>query len=408
MKNYFLQFLCVLVFSQLISLPTKAQTASATDNIIVTNNASDVSGLMKVGDANISKEGLILSTRDKLYKKAEDELRKKASALGANVIYLKVNEFTQQPLFTVHVVAEFYKSPSATDGQRVGQSAENIVTNINSGLDFTVTGCTGDVNSQTVTVYFSFSNPRKAHQRIGVFNDMQRHSKAFDTDGNQFPCKNFTLGNESNYDIETELPTGLRVKGTATFSNVLSTSTKLAVIEIATINSNWDGGGDRREGTIEIKNVPIIWNGKPATSAVGDEPTQNDYISYDQLAGKLNRGEKATNAKVILNNIYFDTNAATLTEASKSHLGNIMLLLAKYPHIKATFTGNTDNVGRDDDNLNLSTQRAKSVVDYMVSRGISRDRLFYQGLGSSKPIADNSTEEGRAKNRRTEMQIISQ
>lgn len=403
-----------MIFSLGLYGHAKAQTTSATDNIIITSNAAVINNLTAIGPVETTKSAF-MGNKDNLTRKAELELKQQAVAKGGNIVFVTANDFISEPnnyLKKVHMTGVVYRngatSNSAGNGGSKSNSDENIVTNINSGLDFTITGCTGDVNSQTVTVYFNFSNPRKAHQRIGVYNDMERHSKAFDPDGNQFPCKSFTLGNESNYDAETELPTGLRIKGMAIFSNVISTSTKLAIIDIATINSNWDGGGDRHEGTIEIKNVPITWTGKPSANAVNDESTQDDYISYDQLAGKLNRGEKATNAKVIINNIYFDTNTATLTEASKSHLGNIMLLLIKYPHIKATFTGNTDNVGRDDDNLNLSTNRAKSVVDYLVGKGISRDRLFYQGLGSTKPIADNSTEEGRAKNRRTEMQIIAQ
>ncbi|MCL4108712.1 UNVERIFIED_CONTAM: hypothetical protein GTU68_007030 [Idotea baltica] len=72
-------------------------------------------------------------------------------------------------------------------------------------------------------------------------------------------------------------------------------------------------------------------------------------------------------------------------------------------HIR--ISGHTDNVGEEDDNLVLSEQRAKSIYDYLVQKGIEPDRLTFEGKGESAPIANNETEEGRKKNRRTEFTI---
>jgi outer membrane protein OmpA-like peptidoglycan-associated protein len=68
--------------------------------------------------------------------------------------------------------------------------------------------------------------------------------------------------------------------------------------------------------------------------------------------------------------------------------------------------GHTDNVGSDESNLQLSDSRAKSVVEYLVSKGIDASRLTYKGYGETQPIADNESDEGRAKNRRTEFRVI--
>ena len=77
------------------------------------------------------------------------------------------------------------------------------------------------------------------------------------------------------------------------------------------------------------------------------------------------------------------------------------------PKLVAEISGHTDNVGKTEDNMKLSQNRAKSVVDYLVSNGIAAQRLQYKGLGSSKPIADNTTVEGKTLNRRTEFKVIS-
>jgi outer membrane protein OmpA-like peptidoglycan-associated protein len=68
--------------------------------------------------------------------------------------------------------------------------------------------------------------------------------------------------------------------------------------------------------------------------------------------------------------------------------------------------GHTDNVGKPADNLLLSTNRAKSVVEYLISKGIDKTSLTAKGFGATQPVADNGTETGRAKNRRTELLVV--
>ena len=87
-------------------------------------------------------------------------------------------------------------------------------------------------------------------------------------------------------------------------------------------------------------------------------------------------------------------------------LDKLIQLLIDNPSLKVMINGHTDNVGNAADNLILSNNRAKAVVDYLVSKNIDVNRLSYRGLGESKPIAENNNEEGRAKNRRTEFTVI--
>jgi len=87
-------------------------------------------------------------------------------------------------------------------------------------------------------------------------------------------------------------------------------------------------------------------------------------------------------------------------------LGKLLQVLNENPTLKVEISGYTDNTGKPEDNIKLSANRAKAVVDYLMGKNISANRLTYKGYGAAKPIADNTTEKGRAKNRRTEFMII--
>lgn len=113
------------------------------------------------------------------------------------------------------------------------------------------------------------------------------------------------------------------------------------------------------------------------------------------------------NASVVLKNIFFDSRQFDLKPESTSELDKLFLLLRDNPTIKVQISGHTDNVGKAEDNLVLSNNRAQSVVKYLVGKGINAQRLTFKGFGATVPVADNATEEGRAQNRRTEMKVIS-
>lgn len=110
-------------------------------------------------------------------------------------------------------------------------------------------------------------------------------------------------------------------------------------------------------------------------------------------------------ANIVLKNIFFATNSFQLKPESASELDIIVRLMQENPSLRIRIDGHTDNVGRAADNLTLSNNRARSVIDYLTSKGVAKERLTFKGLGSTKPVADNSTEEGRAQNRRTELWV---
>jgi outer membrane protein OmpA-like peptidoglycan-associated protein len=111
---------------------------------------------------------------------------------------------------------------------------------------------------------------------------------------------------------------------------------------------------------------------------------------------------------VVLNNIFFDFDKATLKPESYVELNKVIDFLNFHTTAKVEISGHTDNYGDDAYNQKLSENRAKAVYDYLVNTGkINPSRLSYKGYGETKPIGPNDTEEGRAKNRRTELKVIS-
>lgn len=107
-------------------------------------------------------------------------------------------------------------------------------------------------------------------------------------------------------------------------------------------------------------------------------------------------------------NIVFDTKKATLKEGSGSEvvLEQLKIFLDENPQVtKLRIEGHTDNVGQPADNEKLSGERALTIKKWLVDKGVAKERLIAVGFGEKKPIADNSKEEGRAQNRRTEFKI---
>ena len=101
----------------------------------------------------------------------------------------------------------------------------------------------------------------------------------------------------------------------------------------------------------------------------------------------------------------FNSNSAVLNLESQEQLGNIASILTAYPNMRVKIGGYTDNTGDPAANQSLSQQRAESVRQQLVTLGIAPERLEAEGYGDQHPVADNSTEEGRARNRRIALRI---
>ncbi|HEY5823421.1 MAG TPA: OmpA family protein [Cyclobacteriaceae bacterium] len=117
---------------------------------------------------------------------------------------------------------------------------------------------------------------------------------------------------------------------------------------------------------------------------------------------------KADTLIVLGSELLFETNKSTLRSEHFVTLNSIVDYLLGHPERSVRISGHTDNVGREPHNLTLSKQRADVVAEYLVDNGVDINRVETSGLGSSKPIAPNTTEEGRKKNRRVELLIHDQ
>lgn len=110
---------------------------------------------------------------------------------------------------------------------------------------------------------------------------------------------------------------------------------------------------------------------------------------------------------IVLRNIFFDFDKATIRPESANELDRLIKLLNENPTIRIELGSHTDSKGSDDYNMKLSQSRSQSVVNYLITKGISASRLEAKGYGETKPIATNDTDEGRQENRRTEFKILS-
>lgn len=226
------------------------------------------------------------------------------------------------------------------------------------------------------------------------------------------------LNGYGGYDIYTfELPAAIRPHMVTYVKGVITDASK----------------GQPLEAAVEIidldKDIPVYQDYSSATGGdflatltsgknYGLNISKNGYLFYSEnfsLAG--HEPKKPFNIsvsldpidigkKVILKNIFFDTNRFDLKPESMAELKKVISFLNLNPSVKVEISGHTDNVGNDQFNQTLSENRAKSVYQFLGDHGIPATRMVYKGYGKTMPIAPNATDEDRAKNRRTEFKII--
>lgn len=131
--------------------------------------------------------------------------------------------------------------------------------------------------------------------------------------------------------------------------------------------------------------------------------------SIERVLVDLKAEETATELKLMLDaSVLFDFDKADIRSDAETSLYSVLTVIEEYPSAKVRIEGHTDNIGDDAYNMNLSEKRAKAVKNWLIEHGCSADRLATIGLGESKPIASNDTEEGRQQNRRVEIIIEKQ
>jgi len=127
-------------------------------------------------------------------------------------------------------------------------------------------------------------------------------------------------------------------------------------------------------------------------------PASNNGCPVAPISAEVNKILGGTGQAV-----YFTSNSSKFGSTSNASLDRIVTVLKNNPDVKIKIEGHTDNVEKDADNLSM--QRAEAIKSYLVSKGISVDKIKVESSGSTMPIGDNNTTAGRTKNRRVEIKV---
>jgi outer membrane protein OmpA-like peptidoglycan-associated protein len=163
----------------------------------------------------------------------------------------------------------------------------------------------------------------------------------------------------------------------------------------------------------------IFGGGKGAAIGAGVGGLVGGVTGYNwqKIHNKLSGDTKGTGTQIteqpdgslkvnIPSSVSFDTNSYAIKPSFATVLDQVAQTLNQNPEVKARVVGYTDSTGSAALNQTLSENRAESVVNYLIGQGVASNRLAAQGLGASDPIGDNNTEQGRAANRRVEMNLV--
>lgn len=131
-----------------------------------------------------------------------------------------------------------------------------------------------------------------------------------------------------------------------------------------------------------------------------------DITKYDEKTVNLYLVPIKKGQKLTLNNLFFDSGKSTLKKESFSELNRLADIMKKNPEMKIEISGHTDSDGDASKNKVLSQDRAKAVLQYLISKGVNKSNMTSIGYGESQPVADNNTDEGKKQNRRVEMKIL--
>ncbi|WP_258098483.1 OmpA family protein [Marinoscillum pacificum] len=222
----------------------------------------------------------------------------------------------------------------------------------------------------------------------------------------------------SNFEIfQIELPDELKPKPTVVVQGIVSNSKTLAPIgavvliedinsgELISVNKSNSSSGEY------LVVLPAGRNYSVSASSKGFFFYSQSFeipadTSYQEIINNIALEPIEKGTKVVLNNIFFESGRAELKPISYVELNKAVDLLKDNNTMVIEIGGHTDDVGSDELNLSLSQTRADAVRQYMVLAGIEENRVRSKGYGETQPIADNSTAEGKAKNRRTEFEIV--
>lgn len=155
---------------------------------------------------------------------------------------------------------------------------------------------------------------------------------------------------------------------------------------------------------VSVVKTSELTSGTPGTDTVPEFARNN--VPEPSADFPVDINSILPDSSIVLNNIYFEFDKSQLLPESYSVLDYLFQQLQKYPDLLIVIEGHTDNMGTFEYNMNLSVARAGAVVDYLLQKGLSEDRVTYEGFGYTRPVSDNRDETGRQLNRRVAFRII--
>jgi outer membrane protein OmpA-like peptidoglycan-associated protein len=175
-------------------------------------------------------------------------------------------------------------------------------------------------------------------------------------------------------------------------------------------DTDGDGINDEQDKCPNEKGL-ARYQGCPIPDTDGDGVNDEEDKCINEKGPASNYGCPVIDEKIVervnkaAQNVFFATGSSKLLAKSFPKLNDVVTILKENPSYKVQIDGHTDDVGKDENNQTLSENRAAAVKAYLVSKGIEESRLASAGYGETKPVADNKTAAGRAKNRRVEMSV---
>jgi len=262
----------------------------------------------------------------------------------------------------------------------------------------------------------SWTSPRNIGLPINTYED--EHGLVVSTDGKLAYYASSKIQGALGFDIyRFELPERAKpdkvvlVKGTVKDEEGKVMEDTKVIINFVESKRVEEVKVDQVDGTyaamINVENEPVVLSVEKENHVfqaqlITVEDAKETVIKKDMTMKKVSVGKPYT-----IEDIYYTTASAEIDKDSKSILILFARYLKKNPNLKIAIHGHTDNIGNPADNMTLSTERAFEVMSFLQSQGIPGTSLSFKGFGADKPIADNSIEEGRSKNRRTEFIIVS-
>jgi hypothetical protein len=239
--------------------PTTAATtsvATTTTTPAPTSNSGGLwSSLKKAAkatkDSVIAKKLAAAQKKDSLHKTTF--LGSMATTTAANVV--KPGTTTNTPSGSTSA-NQTLLGPAQTNNAGVTPAGNNSANNSTDKITFQIDACTGNSGAQTVTVFFTIANPNSVNQNVLI--GLGPACKVIDPDGNLCRPREARLG-DADGSRWTELPTGIKMKGSITFNNILPKNTQLALMQFNIFSINTVGGGDGKTKTIDVRNLNVAW-----------------------------------------------------------------------------------------------------------------------------------------------------